>query len=118
MIVGGGLKCQGRVVLQSVSFFEGRASNRAECREPITRKREMSMSSKPKAHGSTETETTSTQAGRGEISAGNSAREEEIRRRAYEIYLEGGEQPGRELDDWLQAEHELEHRLVLHAKAG
>jgi len=55
------------------------------------------MSSKPKAHGSTETETTSTQAGRGEISAGNSAREEEIRRRAYEIYLEGGEQPGREL---------------------
>ena len=76
------------------------------------------MSSKLKAHGSTETGTTSTQAGRGEISAGNSAREEEIRRRAYEIYLEGGEQPGRELDDWLQAEHELGHRLVLRAKAG
>jgi hypothetical protein len=55
---------------------------------------------------------------RGEISAGNSAREEEIRRRAYEIYLEGGEQPGRELDDWLQAEHELGHRLVLRAQAG
>ena len=118
MIVGGGLKCQGRVVLQSVSFFEGQASNRAECRKPITSKREMSMSSKLKAHGSTETGTTSTQAGRGEISAGNSAREEEIRRRAYEIYLEGGEQPGRELDDWLLAEHELEHRLVLRAKAG
>jgi hypothetical protein len=76
------------------------------------------MSSKLKAHGSTEVETTSTEAGRGEISAGNSAREEEIRRRAYEIYLEGGEQPGREVDDWLQAEHELGHRLVLHAKAG
>jgi len=45
-------------------------------------------------------------------------REEEIRRRAYEIYLEGGEQPGRELHDWLQAEHELGHRLVLRAKAG
>jgi hypothetical protein len=28
--------------------------------------------------------------------------------RAYEIYLERGEQPGRELDDWLQAERELE----------
>jgi hypothetical protein len=78
----------------------------------------MSMSSKPKTHGSTETETTSTQAGRGEISAGNSAREEEIRRRAYEIYLEGGEQPGRELDDWLQAEDELGNPLVLRAKAG
>ena len=76
------------------------------------------MSSKPKAHGSTETETTSTQAVTREVSAENSAREEEIRRRAYEIYLEGGEQPGRELDDWLLAERELEHRLVLRAKAG
>jgi hypothetical protein len=76
------------------------------------------MTSKPKAHGSTEVETTSTQAVRGEITAGNPAREEEIRRRAYEIYLEGGEQPGRELDNWLQAERELEHPLVLHAKAG
>ena len=54
----------------------------------------------------------------GESSAGNSAREEEVRRRAYEIYLEGGEQPGRELNDWLQAEHELEPRLVLSAQAG
>jgi hypothetical protein len=32
---------------------------------------------------------------------------EEIRRRAYEIYLEGGGLPGRELDDWLRAEREL-----------
>jgi hypothetical protein len=31
----------------------------------------------------------------------------EIRRRAYEIYLEGGSLPGRELDDWLRAEREL-----------
>ena len=30
-----------------------------------------------------------------------------IRRRAYEIYLEGGSLPGRELDDWLRAEREL-----------
>ena len=34
------------------------------------------------------------------------SRDEQIRRRAYEIYLERGEQPGRELDDWLQAERE------------
>jgi hypothetical protein len=33
---------------------------------------------------------------------------EEIRRRAYEIYLERGEQLGRESDDWLQAERDLE----------
>ena len=33
--------------------------------------------------------------------------EQEIRRRAYEIYLERGAQPGYELEDWLQAEREL-----------
>jgi NADPH:quinone reductase-like Zn-dependent oxidoreductase len=34
-------------------------------------------------------------------------REHEIRGRAYEIYLTRGAQPGRELEDWLQAEREL-----------
>jgi hypothetical protein len=33
----------------------------------------------------------------------------EIRRRAYEVYLERGGHSGRELDDWLQAERELEN---------
>jgi len=51
-----------------------------------------------------------------EGSTRNSARDEEIRRRAYEIYLERGEQPGRELDDWLQAERELV--LFRRAQAG
>lgn len=32
---------------------------------------------------------------------------EEIRLRAYEAYLERGDLPGNELDDWLQAEREL-----------
>ena len=35
------------------------------------------------------------------------ASEQEIRRRAYEIYLERGAEPGHELEDWLQAEREL-----------
>ena len=35
---------------------------------------------------------------------------EEIRLRAYEIYLERGSFPGNELHDWLQAEHELDGR--------
>ena len=43
--------------------------------------------------------------------AGNSAiqapNHDEIRLRAYEIYLEGGGVPGRDLDDWLKAEREL-----------
>jgi Protein of unknown function (DUF2934) len=43
---------------------------------------------------------------------GNSASQEEIRRRAYEIYLERGEQPGCDLDDWLQAERELQRGEV------
>ena len=35
---------------------------------------------------------------------------EEIGLRAYEIYPERGGRPGDELDDWLQAEHELDSR--------
>jgi hypothetical protein len=35
---------------------------------------------------------------------------EQIRLRAYEIYLERAGLPGNELDDWLQAEHELDGR--------
>jgi hypothetical protein len=61
----------------------------------------MSMSSKPKRKRITEIQATSIQAEKGEVSVVNSARDEVIRRRAYEIYLERGEQPGRELDDWL-----------------
>ena len=33
--------------------------------------------------------------------------EERIRRRAYELYLQRGNQPGLELDDWFQAEEEI-----------
>ncbi len=32
---------------------------------------------------------------------------EEIRRRAYEIYLGRGKDPGHEIEDWRQAEREL-----------
>jgi len=76
------------------------------------------MSSKPKRNGITEPQATSTQAETGEVSAGNLSRDEEIRRRAYEIYLERGEQPGRETEDWLQAERELERGVLRRAQAG
>ena len=33
--------------------------------------------------------------------------EEQIRARAYQVYLARGAQPGHERDDWLQAEFEL-----------
>ena len=38
---------------------------------------------------------------------------EEIERRAYELYLERGEVPGFDQDDWLQAERELEEAQSL-----
>jgi len=44
-----------------------------------------------------------------DTSANHSPRPEEIRLRAYEIYIERGGVPGNELDDWLQAERELGH---------
>ena len=71
----------------------------------------MSMSSKRRRKGITELQADSSQAETRDVSVGNSARDEEIRRRAYEIYRERGDQPGRELDDWLQAKRELERGM-------
>lgn len=36
--------------------------------------------------------------------------EDEIRRRAYEIYVERGSTPGSESEDWLTAEREVRSR--------
>jgi len=33
--------------------------------------------------------------------------EERIRRRAYDLYVQRGNESGSELDDWLQAEEEI-----------
>jgi|SoiMethySBSTD1v2_1073268.scaffolds.fasta_scaffold1924014_2 hypothetical protein len=38
-------------------------------------------------------------------------RTELIRQRAYEIYLQRGRVPGRELEDWLTAEREVDSDL-------
>ncbi len=83
----------------------------------ITKKKETSMSSKPKRNRSTDPDAAYTQAETREVSVGNSARDEEIRCRAYEIYLERGERPGSELDDWLQAERELERGVLRRPQA-
>jgi hypothetical protein len=37
----------------------------------------------------------------------NLSLEEQIRRRAHELSLQRGDQPGSALDDWLQAEDEI-----------
>ena len=54
------------------------------------------------------------------ITMGDSAvvdgnRQNDIRRRAYEIYLQRGQEPARALDDWLQGEREWNKALVLQA---
>jgi hypothetical protein len=77
----------------------------------------MSMSSKPNRKRISEIRAISSQVETG-VSVVNSTCEDEIRRRAYEIYLERGEQPGRELDDWLQAERELKRGMVLKPEWG
>jgi hypothetical protein len=43
-----------------------------------------------------------------DTSANHAPSHEEIRRSAYEIYLERGNLPGDELDDWLRAERVLQ----------
>jgi oligoendopeptidase F len=40
--------------------------------------------------------------------ARNLERDQKIRSRAYERYLERGQKAGHDLDDWLQAEHEID----------
>ncbi len=45
-------------------------------------------------------------------SAGNGNLEEEIRRRAYELFQERGGQHGRDNEDWLRAETEVRARYA------
>jgi hypothetical protein len=59
-------------------------------------------------HETLEIRTSQIQSHPEDVSANHKPSHEEIRLRAYEIYLERGGLPGNELDDWLQAERELE----------
>ena len=75
------------------------------------------MSSKPQRIASKETEAVSTPDTISQVQRENLTRDEEIRFRAYEIYLERGEQQGNDLDDWLQAEREIERGLFQRERA-
>ena len=66
------------------------------------------MAPKHKSNGNLELRAASVQRQPDETSARYTPSEEEIRRRAYEIYLERGDLPGDEIDDWLRAERELQ----------
>jgi hypothetical protein len=80
---------------------------------------EMSTSAMPKENASTGAQANATQSAvTRAASVPAAACDEEIRRRAYEIYLQRGEQPGHELDDWFHAERELERGVLARAKAA
>jgi hypothetical protein len=69
------------------------------------------MVSKAKIIGSTGPSQAETAVEEGE-GLPHSTREQEIRNRAYEIYLQRGGQSGSELEDWLQAQRELSTNLT------
>jgi hypothetical protein len=72
----------------------------------------MKRSSKGKGHQEVRTQASAGPQGEAVAApAGDSPRLEDIRIRAYEIYLERGGQSGHDLDDWIQAERELESRV-------
>jgi hypothetical protein len=51
----------------------------------------------------------------GSLPISNVEVEEDIRRRAYELYLERGGTPGREREDWITAEREVRSRQLQQA---
>ena len=73
------------------------------------------MASKNKSNGNLQLRATSVQRQEDETSARSTPSDEEIRRRAHEIYLERGDLPGDEIDDWLRAERELQ-KVALFAR--
>ena len=66
------------------------------------------MKLKDKRNEAMELHTAPIQAPAEDTSSNHAPSCEEIRLRAYEIYLERGGIPGNDLDDWLQAERELD----------
>lgn len=62
--------------------------------------------SKAKTNGGTDTTQPETGVEESELLR-QSTREQEIRTRAYQIYLQRGTEPGDEALDWFQAEREL-----------
>jgi len=66
------------------------------------------MATKNKSNVDSELRSTPFQNQADEPSERQTPSHEEIRQRAYEIYLERGGLPGNEIDDWHRAERELE----------
>ena len=76
----------------------------------------MTLQDKGKRNETLDVRASSVQSHAEDASTNHTARREEIRLRAYEIYLQRGGLPGNELVDWLQAEGELERAATPNAK--
>jgi hypothetical protein len=63
----------------------------------------------------TSTTTTTPSGTRRRVQRAVVAPHEEIARRAYEFFLSRGSEHGRDLDDWLRAERELQPKLLQRA---
>jgi hypothetical protein len=68
----------------------------------------MTLQATSKRNGTLEVRASAIRSDAENTSADQARSHEQIRLRAYGIYLERGGFPGNELDDWLQAERELE----------
>jgi hypothetical protein len=66
------------------------------------------MKSKDKTTGTLELHENTVPSHTNGISESRAPNHDEVRCRAYEIYLERGGLPGQELEDWFQAEREIE----------
>jgi hypothetical protein len=73
----------------------------------MAKRKEPRMTLRVKGNETSEFGTNSIKSHSEAASAYHAPSHEEIRRRAYEIYLERNGVGGNELDDWLQAEMEL-----------
>lgn len=78
----------------------------------------MTLRGKGKRNETLEVPASTTQPHVANTSANDTPSREEIRLRAYDIYLERGGVPGNELDDWLQAEGELESAALRKANGS
>jgi len=78
----------------------------------------MTLQGKGKRNETLEVRASPTQPHTANTFANHKPSREEIRLRAYEIYLERGGVPGNELDDWLQAEGELESAALRKANGS
>ena len=81
---------------------------RGECRQRIARRRQVMTSRSRVAHTVSTPEAVSQVAPMAEEGRKKAPTPEEIRLRAFEIYIQRGGIDGCDLDDWLQAERELQ----------